>query len=158
SQPNDNLRILISDSIIFNNGAGGARSAGIYIGLSTSGNVNIVLDRVHLENNIRGLWVDGSNGNPSGSGVHAVIRDSVVSANAGDGISASTRPGWGPAFIVVARTSAVNNAGAGITADGPGATMLIDDNTVARNGVGLSALNSGQLISYGNNRVNNNLG
>jgi len=36
--------------------------------------------------------------------------------------------------------------------------MLLDDDTVARNGIGLSALNSGQLISYGNNRVNNNLG
>ena len=52
----------------------------------------------------------------------------------------------------------VNNAGNGILANGPRATMLLDGNVVSRNGVGISAINSGQLISYGNNRVNNNLG
>ena len=56
------------------------------------------------------------------------------------------------------RTSSLNNAGTGILADGPRATMLLNDNTVARNGAGISAVNGGQLISYGNNRVNNNLG
>ena len=44
------------------------------------------------------------------------------------------------------------------SANGPHATMLLHDNTVARNGVGISAVNSGQLISYGTNDVNNNLG
>jgi len=51
-----------------------------------------------------------------------------------------------------------NNAGTGISANGPRATVLLDDNPVARNGVGISAVNSGQLISYVNNKVNNNIG
>jgi len=38
----------------------------------------------------------------------------------------------------------VNNAGTGILADGPRATMLPSDNTVARNGVGISAVNGGR--------------
>jgi len=29
---------------------------------------------------------------------------------------------------------------------------------VARNAVGVSAVNGGQLVSYGNNKVNNNIG
>jgi len=115
-----------------------------------------VLDRVHLENNVRGLWVNGA---PSiGNANRIVIRDSVVSGNAAEGILATTTAGHAPALLVVERTAVVNNVGTGIRADGPGATMLLNNNTVVRNGVGISAVNSGQLISYGNNRVNNNLG
>jgi hypothetical protein len=36
--------------------------------------------------------------------------------------------------------------------------MLPHDDTVARNRVGIRAVNGGQLISYGTNDVNNNLG
>jgi len=38
------------------------------------------------------------------------------------------------------------------------ATILLNDNTITRNGTGISATNSGQLISYGNNKNNDNLG
>ena len=116
----------------------------------------VVLDRVHLENNVVGLLVDGSVS--TGNGAHVIIRDSVVSGNASDGIRAFSLPGKAPAFIVVEHTTSVNNGGTGILANGPGATMLLDGNVVSRNGVGLNAVNSGQLISYGNNKVNNNLG
>ena len=60
--------------------------------------------------------------------------------------------------MVVEHTTLVNNAGIGILADGPHATMLLDGAVVARNGTGISTVNGGQLISYGNNKVNNNLG
>jgi hypothetical protein len=36
--------------------------------------------------------------------------------------------------------------------------MLPHDDTVARNRVGIRAVNGGQLISYGTNDVNNSLG
>jgi len=52
----------------------------------------------------------------------------------------------------------VNNAGTGIRADGPGATMLLNNTFVTRNAAGIATANSGQLISYGNNKVNNNIG
>ena len=45
-----------------------------------------------------------------------------------------------------------------IRTDGPGATILLNDDTVTRNSVGIGAANGGQLISYGNNKVNNNIG
>src|SRR5262249_27248990 len=115
----------------------------------------VVLDRVHLENNVVGLWMDGSLGTGSS---HAIVRDSAVVGNAGDGIRATSAPGKAAAFIVVERTSASGNAGTGILADGPRATMLLKDNVVTRKGIGIAAVNGGQLISYGNNSVNNNLG
>ena len=39
--------------------------------------------------------------------------------------------------------------------------MVVDslsDSTITRNAVGISTANSRQLISYGNNRINNNIG
>ena len=148
-------QIFISDSLIYNNGSAAA-TGGIVLQSGTTASLNVVLDRVHLENNVVGLLVDGTRG--TGNGVHVILRDSVVSGNASHGIQALSAPGRGPAFLVIERTTSVNNAGTGILANGPGATMLLDDNTVTRNGAGISVVNSGQLISYGNNRVNNNLG
>ena len=52
----------------------------------------------------------------------------------------------------------VNNGQSGIRADGPGATVLLNDNTITRNGAGISAINGGQLISFGNHRNASNLG
>jgi len=148
-------QLFVSETIIFNNGST-AGTGGVLIQPQGTASINVVLDRVHLENNVVGLQVSSTGG--TASGAHVVIRDSVVSGNAGDGIQAVSAPGQAPAFIVVERTSVVNNAGTGIVAAGPHATMLLNDNTVARNAVGIAAGFGGQLISYGNNKVNNNLG
>ena len=153
--PSGNTRLFVSDTIIYNNGSG-AGTGGILIRPGNAGSANVLLDRVHLENNVLGLWVNGLDS--SGNGAHVVVRDSVVSGNAADGILATSAPGKAPAFIVVERTSAADNGGTGIKADGPQATILLNDNTITRNGTGISAVNGGQLISYGNNRNNNNVG
>ena len=147
-------QLFVSDTLVYNNGSR-ANSGGIVIEPSNAFGVTAVLDRVHLENNVIGLTVDGRN---SSVGVRVVIRDSVVSGNAGDGILAVTSPGRAAAFLVVERTTSVNNAGTGIEANGPHATILLKENTVIQNAVGIAAVNSGQLISYGNNSVNNNVG
>ena len=147
-------QLFVSDSIVFNNGST-AESGGILIVPGNAATAsNAVLDRVHLENNVIGLSVKSLAA--SGSGAHVIVRDSVISGNAGAGISAVTE--GLPTFLVVEHTSVVNNGGTGILANGPHATMLLDGNVVSRNGVGLSAVDGGQLISYGNNRNNNNLG
>src|SRR5262249_53710889 len=121
-----------------------------------TGGANVVLDRVHLENNVFGLKVDSTFG--TGNGAHIVIRDSVVSGNAGDGILAVSAPGKAPAFVVAEHSSVLNNAGVGIHADGPRATIILNDDTISRNGTGISAVNSGQIISFGNNKNFNNIG
>jgi len=148
-------RMFMSDTIVFNNGSNVA-SGGVLIQPTHTDSATVVLDRVHLENNVIGLFVDGSQG--TGNGAHVVIRDSVVSGNASDGIRAFSMPGRAPAFLVVDHTSSIDNNGTGILANGPRATILLRTNFVTRNGVGISAVNTGQLISYGDNGVNNNLG
>src|SRR5262249_56105026 len=131
--------------LIYNNGSG-AGTGGIVL----RGNANATLDRVHLENNVVGLFMDATTESGSG-GIHVVVRDSVTSANAADGIFAKSQAGLPPAFLVVERTTSVNNAGSGIHADGPGATVLLSDSTITRNGAGVTTANSGQLISYHHN-------
>jgi len=153
--PVGDSKLFVSDTIVFNNGSI-ADSGGILVLPQSTATAAVVLDRVHLENNVLGLRVDGTIS--TGTGSHVVVRDSVVSGNARDGIIAITAAGHAPAFIIVERTSSVDNAGNGLVANGPHATMLLDGNVVARNGTGISALSSGQLISYGNNKVNNNIG
>jgi len=153
----NNQQLFISDSIIFNNGSGSS-SAGIIIEpLFNTGSADVVLDRVHLENNVDGLLIDTHTAT-GGNGIHVVVRESVISGNFGNGIHAVTASGHPAAFAFVERTSTVDNLQNGILADGPGATLLLHDSTVARNAVGISTVNSGQLISYRNNRINNNIG
>jgi len=59
---------------------------------------------------------------------------------------------------MVEHTTSVDNAGVGVHGDGPHATILLNDDTITQNGTGISATNSGQLLSYGNNKNNNNVG
>ena len=154
--PVRNSQMFVSDTIIFNNGSTSLTGGILIEPQNASSSANVVLDRVHLENNVDGLLIDGIVA--SGAGSHVVVRDSVISGNAANGIHALTIAGKSPAFALVERSTMVNNGQSGIRADGPGATVLLKESTIARNGTGVSTVNSGQLISYGNNTTNNNLG
>src|SRR5262249_52857351 len=143
------VQLFVSDSLIYNNGTNGV-TGGIFIDSIVGSSTDAVLDRVHLENNVNGLGLNVCCGLTAQN--HVTVRDSVVSGNASDGIVATTS-GAGTALYVVERTSVLNNGGTGILATGGHATVLLSDNAVARNGTGMGAVNGGQLISYGNNKV-----
>ena len=152
-------QLFVSDTIVFNNGSN-AGTGGILVQPQDFGGqpgvANVVLDRVRLENNVEGLSIVGSF--TTGTGAHVVLRDSIMSGNVGNGIRALTTAGHAPAFALVERVSTINNAQSGIRADGAGATILLKESTITRNGTGVTTVNSGQLISYGSNTNNNNLG
>src|SRR5262249_57451014 len=69
-----NGQLFVSDTLIYNNGSSGG-TGGILLQPSGTISSRVVLDRVHLENNVVGLWVDGRLSN--GNGSRALIRDSV---------------------------------------------------------------------------------
>ena len=152
--PFHNSQLFVSDTIIYNNGSS-SLTGGILIEPQGE-RADVVLDRVHLENNVDGLLIDGAFA--AGPGSHVIVRDSVMSGNAANGIHVLTIAGKSPAFALVERSTMVNNRQSGILADGPGATVLLSESTITRNGTGVSTVNNGQLFSYGNNRNNNNLG
>jgi len=137
--PSSRSQLFISDTIVFNNGSI-ALTGGILIEPQAGASADVVLDRVHLGNNVDGLLIDGA---ASGPGSHVIVRDSMMSGNAANGIHALTIPGMSPAFALVERSTMVNNGQNGILADGPGATVLLKESTIARNGTGVSTVNSG---------------
>ena len=156
-QPSVNAQLFVSDSFIFNNGSL-AGTGGILIQPIGNGSARVVLDRVHLENNVVGLRLDAATSATGGSGIRVTMRDSVVAGNASDGVSAFTQAGKPFSLVFIDRTTMVNNAGNGILADGPHATVLLRDSVMTQNGAGISTVNGGQLISYGNNANNTNIG
>jgi hypothetical protein len=139
-------RLLVSDSIIFNNGSSVTAGAITIRPSGSSASANVVLDRVVLEKNIIGLKADGNSS--TGKGVHVIIRDSVVSSNAADGIVATSASGKAPAIIIVERTASVNNGRNGILADGPRTTALLRDSVITGNDAAIGIMNGGQLISH----------
>ena len=149
--PTGNSQLFISDSVIFNNG-NFANSGGIEIAPQGSGTARLVLDRVHVDDNVFGIKANGA----AGSSIRVTVRDSVVSGNVSHGIQVLAGPG--KAFLAIEGSLVVNNAGTGILADGSGAAVLLGDSTIFRNGAGVSTINGGQLLSYGNNRNNVNVG
>src|SRR5262249_49746214 len=150
--PTGPSRLFMEDSLIYNNGSS-ANTGGMLILPSGSGSADVVIDRVHLENNVIGLKVDGSSG--TGTGAHVIVRDSMVAATVSHGIWATTAANHPGALLVVKNTTVVSNVGTGILADAGHATMLLANNTVTRNGTGVSAVNGGALYSYGNNNIDN---
>jgi len=148
-------RLFVSDTAVHGNGSD-IVTAGIIVSANVPNAVaDVVLNRVRLENNGNGLWIDlGSDA--AGAAVHVLVRDSVVSGNAASGIVAS---GNGPTALAFVRSSSVvSNGAAGLFADGPGITIVASQVTVARNATGLSASNGGQVLSYANNEIDNNVG
>ena len=154
--PEGNGQLFVSDTIIYNNGSSDRRTGAIFITNTNGGSTRVVLDRVHLENNVVGLFVDGSGS--TGSGNHVTVRDSVVSGNAGDGIW-SLRPidSGSSTIVLVERTAVVGNTGAGVLADGGGIVQLTSS-ALEYNGTGASVINGGRLFTYQNNVIDNNVG
>ena len=147
-------KLFVSDTIIFNNGTNGPTGGILVIPQTAADSADVTLDRVHSENNVVGLRVDAGVGS-----ARVIVRQSVFSGNLGPGIYALnvnfTDPG---ALIVVDKSTAANNGAAGIRAEGTHANVLLSGSTITRNGTGVEAIDGGQLISYGNNRNNNNIG
>jgi hypothetical protein len=148
--PNGPAKLFISDSDITNIGGSGT-DAGVYVGPASGVEADLVIDRTHIEGNYFGIIADG---NPGGI-VHGVIRDSVVSGNSENAITASTTSSNVVLFV---DNTAVSGNLHGLVAGGSTAAMMVSNTGVSGNSVGLFAVNGGQLFSYGNNRVDGNNG
>jgi len=123
-------------------------SPGIFIQPTGAGSVKAVLDRVHVENRLRGIMVDHASGTGT---IDVTVRDSVTAGNTAEGIWANTS-GNIRVTVMVDRTASVNN-GTGIHVNGVGAVVRVGDSTVTGNGVGFSTATGGQIISYQTNKL-----
>lgn len=134
---------------------------------------------------LRGLIIEGAGNGLNGirmiAGGDLHVEDSVIrgfqAGSAGVGVSIESsadsrvfisntaisknlrgivvKPAAGAA-VFLDRVQAIENANAGITADGAKAVVRLNQSTVAANGTGLTALNGGQILSFGNNAIAGN--
>lgn len=150
-QPTGALKVVISDTVVENDGIA-AGGGGFVIAPQSGGSAAIMFERVTAQRNTFGLAIDGSQ---STAGINVTIADSVLSANANDGLLATTAAGGAPIGVLVSNSNTTNN-GYGIRAIGPNVTVRIDNSRIAGNGTGVSALGGGELLSAGNNVVQAN--
>jgi hypothetical protein len=139
-------KVLIADSYITDNGAG-INNAGILIKPTAGASANVSVNRVQLENNTNGIFMDGS----GGAGVSNLsVKESILSANTTNGIAVSSTGG---VFKAVVASSNMNfNVGVGAAVAGASATLLLGSNTISSNGTGVSNT-GGTLQSFKNNQI-----
>jgi hypothetical protein len=106
---------------------------------------------------IRGFNASG-NGNavliePPVNGARVHIEGSLLTKNNNGLKVRSTGPGL---IALLDRSHVVSNTGVGIQVEGGIAFARINNSTIAFNGTGLSVLNGGRIISFGNNAIVSN--
>ncbi len=124
------------------------------IGIEGYGTVRAILERVQVQNNSTGIWVNGFTG--AGS-FWVTVNDSVSAGNSVNGVTGFVAAGATASVYMLIDGSAISNNGtSGIQADGATAFILVSDSVVAGNDVGFSSVNGGGVYSYNNNRVHQN--
>jgi hypothetical protein len=149
-EPTTNAQLFVSNSVISDNGASvGSLSGGIYVVPGPGVTATVSIDHSQINGNYFGVVGDGRPGGTIG----ALIKDSVVSGNTENGITAISS---GSSVVFTIDQTAVSGNLAGLFAGGSNAGMLVDNTSVFKNTVGLDAAGGGTLFTYGNNRVNGN--
>jgi hypothetical protein len=144
--------LYVTDSTINNNGRP-ASGGGIIIQPAGSGSARVSIERTKVEGNTYGIFANGT-GSTGQTIVH--IKDSVVSNNVFNGISAYTAAGQSTVSITVDHSSSLLNGADGILAQGTPAYVLLGNSTVLSNITGLHSISGGNILSYQNNALTGN--
>jgi hypothetical protein len=92
---------------------------------------------------------------PTGPGTQVHVSNCTLSKNV-NGVQSKPAAGFF-AQVHLDNVHAVQNTGAGILSDGTTSNVRMSGSTVTHNVNGLSVLNSGKIISFGDNRIINNV-
>jgi hypothetical protein len=141
--------VIIADSYITDNG-GTISNAGILIRPTGGANAKVSVNRVQLEANTNGIFMDGAGG---GGASNLAVNDSGLSANTNAGIAVSSA---GSGFVATVANSLITlNSGNGVGVAGVSATARVGGNTISNNGTGV-ANTGGTLQSFKNNQIAGN--
>jgi hypothetical protein len=148
-EPSTSSFVHIKDTIVRNNTAGGAlNGGGILIKPSGAGSVRATLDNVRSERNVYGLRTENN--------TETLVRNSVFNGNNAIGINAISTAG-GNVQIDIDDSVVSNNVSTGVTADGINAFVRLSNVMVTNNnGTGILPNNSGQVLTFGTNRIAGN--
>jgi hypothetical protein len=146
--PNAAGNLTVSNTVVSDNG-----NVGINVIPTGSGAVKAVFNRVEANNNLtNGILAMGLS---STGTIKATVSDSVAAGNGNVGFYAYSGAGQAPTKLMVVRSVAANNA-TGLGASGLGASLRVANSTVTGNVGGWVANNSGVLLSYGDNYIDDN--
>lgn len=151
--PASSAKLIVRDSTIHNNGStlaaapgDATASTGAIVVRPQAGRSDVVLENVRIVDGSNfGLQVDGSNGT-----VSAVVRNSVVSGFAGNGVWAIG--GANAVNVTLDNVIVSGNSQIGILAEGAGAQIRSSGSTITSNAVGVQSSGGGAVMSFGNNR------
>ena len=146
--PTTSSQLFVNHSIIRENN--GVNSGGIRIRGGAGVTVKGSVDDTQILNNNFGLRADGGGGATS---TNVTVKGGTASGN----LNASLLAVGGALTTnqLMIDDTAISNNGFGPRADG--ATVRFANCAVTGNGTGVSTANGGQLLSYGNNRVDGNV-
>jgi hypothetical protein len=142
--------VLVADSHVSDNG-GGINGAGIVVNPIGGASANVSVVRTHLENNMNGVFADGSGGaGPS----NVTVQESVISGSPNVGIAVSST---GAAFTASVDNTLINfSANAGAAVAGSAATLRIGGSVITQNVTGVANF-GGTLQSFKDNVIAGNL-
>ncbi len=133
--------VSITNCILRNNSANTA--GGILIKPAAGAFANVVVDNVSLLRNRFGLRAEDRS--------TVTVTNSTANGNTTNGFLAFSSAA--ATVVNLTTTESVNNTSAGVRADGAAAVVRINDTTISGNSIGLQTVNSGQIKSFGTNRV-----
>ena len=152
--------LYVEDCYIMENGAGTTTGGIVFRPAVAASGGNVIINQVQIENNFVGVIVNSTN--TTVNGISATIRDSQISGNTNNGLSAVATASHAAVIAMVDNVSFTFNAGSGLNANGAAASglgsalIMIGRSTIARNVTGVSVTGSGQVKSYGTNQLNGN--
>ncbi|WP_257388685.1 right-handed parallel beta-helix repeat-containing protein [Tahibacter caeni] len=118
-----------------------AAGGGIVLTPGATGSVTATIDGSSFDSGSIGMQVNAR--------AKATVRNSTAANNSGAGFSAN---GGSGATLVADNVVSSNNAGAGFAAVNSGSLVTISRSATLNNGIGLQALISGVVQSFGDNR------
>jgi hypothetical protein len=149
-EPSNSTRVFLADGYISDCGVGGSGFAAILVKANSGANTSVSINHVQMEDNLNGVFADGSGG---GGVAHVQVRDSVVSASSNNGISISSA---GPAATADVVNSIMSyNISAAAIVSGAAATLKLGGNVITNNVTG-AASSGGTLQSFKNNMIIDN--
>src|SRR5580704_12465452 len=142
-EPTGPFNLVIRNSRVSNNAA-----AGVLIKPAAGGSVTATFDGVTITNNAGGLRTDTTNG-----AVRVDISNSTINNNANNGVIAIGGAG-GQNVMNLSRNVIASNGQVGIEVSGTTAGAIVDTTLLDSNTLGaLSAVSSGRILTYQNNRI-----
>jgi Right handed beta helix region len=141
-EPTGALTLVIKNSRVSNN------TGGVLIKPASGGSVTATFDGDTIVNNTGGLRTDSTNG-----AVRVDVSNSTISNNTANGLIAIGGAG-GQNIMNLSRDVIASNGQFGIEASGASAGAIVDTTLLDSNtGGALSAVSSGRILTYQNNRI-----